>query len=101
MGKQRLPIGDVAKRTGIPVKTLRFYSDEGLGPRSGRSGSGYRLYSEEDIAKLDLVRTLREAGLGLSIIRAVLQRDMTLAEALELRLAAVEAHIASLRHVAA
>jgi DNA-binding transcriptional MerR regulator len=101
MGKERLPIGDVSKRTGIPVKTLRFYSDEGLVPPSGRSRSGYRLYSEDDIVQLGLVRSLREAGVGLGAIRAVLRRDMTLTEALQLRLAAVEAHITSLRHVAA
>jgi len=101
VAKQRLSIGDVSKRTGVPVKTLRYYSDEGIVPPSGRSQSGYRLYSEEDVAKLDLVRTLRDAGLGLEAIGAVLRRDMTLADALRLRLAAVEAHIASLRRVAA
>lgn len=101
MPKERLSIGEVSKRTGIPVKTLRYYSDEGIVPPSGRSQSGYRLYSEEDVVKLDLVRTLRDAGLDLSSIGAVLRRDMTLAEALRLRLAAVEAHVASLRHIAA
>jgi DNA-binding transcriptional MerR regulator len=101
MAKERLSIGDVSKRTGIPVKTLRFYSDEGLVPPSGRSRSGYRLYAETDIVKLDLVRTLRDAGLGLDAIRAVLRREMTLADALRLRLGAVEAHIASLRCIAA
>ena len=101
MAKERLSIGDVAKRTGIAVKTLRFYSDEGLVPPSGRSRSGYRLYSEKDVVKLDLVRTLREAGLGLDAIRRVLSRELTLAAALRLRLGAVEAHIASLRQIAA
>jgi DNA-binding transcriptional MerR regulator len=101
MAKERLSIGEVSKRTSIPVKTLRFYSDEGLVPPSGRSRSGYRLYSEEDVAKLDLVRTLRDAGLGLDSIRKVLRKDLTLDEALRFRLQAVEAHIASLRHVAA
>lgn len=101
MGKERHSIGDVSKRTGIPVKTLRFYSDEGIIPPSGRSRSGYRLYSEEDIVKLDLVRTLREAGIGLDAIRAVLHRTMSVKDALRLRLGAVEAHLMSLRQVAA
>jgi len=101
MAKERLSIGDVSKRTGITVKTLRFYSDEGLVPPSGRSRSGYRLYSEDDIVKVDLVRTLRDAGLGLDAIRAVLRRELTLSDALRLRLGAVEAHITSLRHIAA
>jgi DNA-binding transcriptional MerR regulator len=98
--KTLLSIGEVAKRTGISVKTLRFYADQALVPPSGRSKSGYRLYAEADVAKLELVRTLREAGLGLAAIRAVLGRDMTLADALRLRLGAIEAHIASLRQVA-
>jgi DNA-binding transcriptional MerR regulator len=101
MAREWLSIGEAAKRTGIPVKTLRFYSDEGLVPPSGRSTSGYRRYSEEDLAKLDLVRTLRDTGLGLDAIRAVLRRELGLADALRLRLGAVEAHIASLRRVAA
>ena len=101
MGKERRSIGEVAKLTGLPVKTLRFYADEGIVPSSGRSRSGYRLYSDADVAKLELVRALRDAGLGLKAIRSVLARDMSLAEALRLRLGAVEAHITSLRQIAA
>ncbi len=40
MAKERHSIGAVAKRTGISVKTLRFYADEGIVPPSGRSESG-------------------------------------------------------------
>lgn len=101
VAKEWLTIGELSRRTGIPVKTLRFYSDEGLLPPSERSRSGYRLYSEQDVLRLDLIRTLREAGLGLATIRSVLRRDMPLADALRLRLTAVEANIAALQHVAA
>lgn len=101
MADGKLSIGQVSKRTGIPVKTLRFWSDEGLVPPSGRTQSGYRLYSEADLVKIDLVRTLRDAGLGLDAIGAVLRREHSLADVMRLRLTAVEAHIASLRNVAA
>jgi DNA-binding transcriptional MerR regulator len=101
MTKELLSIGQVAKRTGIRVKTLRFYADEGIVPPSERSRSGYRLYGEADVQRLELVRCLREAGLGLPAIRSVLARDLSLAEALRLRLEAVEVHIGSLRQVAA
>ncbi len=101
MAGGKLSIGQVSKRTGIPVKTLRFWSDEGLVPPSGRTPSGYRLYSEADLVKLDLVRTLRDAGLGLDAIGAVLRREHSLADVMRLRLTAIEAHIASLRNVAA
>jgi DNA-binding transcriptional MerR regulator len=83
------------------VKTLRFWSDEGLLPPAARSKSGYRLYAEEALVRLDLVRSLREAGLGLDAIRKVLRRDLSLAAALRLHLATVEAHAASLHRVAA
>lgn len=98
---RRLTIGELSRRTGLPVKTLRFYSDEGLLPPAERTASGYRLYSEDQVVRLELIRTLREAGVGLETIRRVLRRDVTLEEALRLRLGAIEAHIASLRRVAA
>jgi DNA-binding transcriptional MerR regulator len=97
----RFTIGELSRRTGLPVKTLRFWSDEGLLPPAARSKSGYRMYGEEALVRLDLVRSLREAGLGLDAIRKVLRRDLSLAEALRLHLATVEAHVASLQRVAA
>jgi DNA-binding transcriptional MerR regulator len=96
-----MTIGQLSRRAGLPVKTIRYYSDEGLLPPSERSGAGYRLYSEGDLARLDLILTLREAGLSLTTIGAVLARDLSFAEALELRLQAIEAHIVSLHRVAA
>lgn len=101
MAKERLTIGELSRLTGVAVKTLRFYSDEGLLPPAGRSPSGYRLYADEALVRLDLVRTLRDAGLGLDAIKKVLRRETSLASALQLRLAAVEAHIVSLQRVAA
>jgi DNA-binding transcriptional MerR regulator len=101
MAKERLAIGELARRTGVPVKTLRFYSDEGLLPPVERSGGGYRLYGDEALVRLDLIRTLREAGLGLDSIKKVLHRETSLADALRLRLAAVEAHVASLQRIGA
>jgi DNA-binding transcriptional MerR regulator len=101
MAKERLAIGELSRRTGVPVKTLRFYSDEGLLPPAERSRSGYRLYGPEAVLRIDLIRTLREAGLGLDSIEKVLRRETSLADAIRLRLAAVEAHVASLQRVAA
>jgi DNA-binding transcriptional MerR regulator len=100
--KQRpLTIGELSRRTGVPVKTLRFWSDEGLLPPTSRSGSGYRLYAEDATLRLELVRTLRDAGLGLEAIKKVLHNDLSLVDALRLQLTAVEAHAASLQRVAA
>lgn len=97
----RLTIGELSRRTGVAVKTLRFYSDRGLLPPAARSASGYRLYTERDVAVVDLVRTLRDAGVGLPAIGRVLARDLPLENVLRLRLEAIEAHVVSLERVAA
>jgi DNA-binding transcriptional MerR regulator len=101
MAKERVVIGELSRRSSVPVKTLRFYSDEGLLPPAERSRSGYRLYGDDAVLRVDLIRTLREAGLGLAAIKKVLRRETSLADALRLRLAAVEAHVASLQRIAA
>jgi DNA-binding transcriptional MerR regulator len=101
MKKQSLTIGELSRRTGVPVKTLRFWSDEGLLPPATRTSSGYRLYTEDATIRLDLVRALRDAGLGIEAVKRVLRNDLSLADALRLQLAAVEAHAASLQRVAA
>ncbi|PXY17993.1 MerR family transcriptional regulator [Prauserella flavalba] len=67
-------IGELARRTGLPVKTIRFYSDEGLLPPTDRTHAGYRLYDAKALARLELVRTLRELGIGLADVDKVLAR---------------------------
>lgn len=99
--ERKLTIGELARRTGVSVKRLRFYSDAGLLPPAARSRSGYRLYTEAHVRRIDLVRTLRDAGMGLDDIGRVLRRDVSLEQALALRLEAVEAHVAGLQRVAA
>jgi DNA-binding transcriptional MerR regulator len=101
MKKHSLTIGELSRRTGVPVKTLRFWSDEGLLPPATRSDGGYRLYAEDATIRLELVRALRDAGLGLDAVKKVVQNDLSLADALRLQLATVEAHAASLQRVAA
>ena len=58
-------IGELARRTGLSVKTIRFYSDQGLVVPASRTPAGYRRYGPEAVPRLALVRTLRELGLGL------------------------------------
>lgn len=94
-------IGQVSRLSGVPVKRLRFYADEKLLPPAGRTESGYRLFSDEDLVRVGLIRAFREAGFGLDAIRRILARNLPLAEALKLRLAEVEAQIEAQRRVAA
>jgi DNA-binding transcriptional MerR regulator len=71
-------IGDLARRTGLTVKAIRFYSDRGIVPPTDRSPAGHRLYSLDALARLDLVRTLRDLGLDLATIRKVVDREISL-----------------------
>ncbi|MFW5417925.1 MerR family transcriptional regulator [Nocardiopsis sp. CNT-189] len=100
-------IGELARRTGLSVKTIRFYADEGVVPPTARSAAGYRLYDAEAAARLDLVRTLRELGLGLPDIRGVLDAGDGLgrvaaahAEALDARIRILRLRRAVLRTIA-
>jgi DNA-binding transcriptional MerR regulator len=61
-----LSIGELARRTGLPVRTIRFWPDIGVLPPAARTGSGRRLYDAACVARLELVATLRELGLAAS-----------------------------------
>ncbi|MGW4641441.1 MerR family transcriptional regulator [Sphaerisporangium sp. NPDC004334] len=78
-------IGQVARLSGLPVKTIRFYSDVGVLPERERTAAGYRLYGEEDLARLELIRTLRDVGVDLATIRDLGERDLRQVLALQLR----------------
>jgi DNA-binding transcriptional MerR regulator len=90
-------IGDLARRTGLKVKTIRFYADTGLVPPTDRSPAGYRLFDIDSVARLDLVRTLRDLGLDLPTIRKVLDREVSLAATAEAHADALLVQIRTLR----
>ncbi|WP_203184756.1 MerR family transcriptional regulator [Streptomyces pratensis] len=73
-------IGELARRTGLTVKTIRFYSDRGIVKPTERNPAGYRLYDTHAVARLAFVRTLRELGLDLPTIRKVVDRELSLPE---------------------
>jgi DNA-binding transcriptional MerR regulator len=75
-----LTIGELARRTGLTTRTIRFYSDEGLLPPATRTDAGYRLYDGASLARLELLRTLRELGLGLPDASAALAGVRPVAE---------------------
>jgi DNA-binding transcriptional MerR regulator len=101
-------IGEVARLSGLPVPTVRFYSDAGLVPPVDRTPGGYRLYDREALSRLELIRTLRDLGVDLATITRVLAGARTLAEvagrqveALETQLQTLRVRQAVLRYVAA
>ncbi|GII61937.1 MerR family transcriptional regulator [Sphaerisporangium krabiense] len=92
-------IGQLSRLSGLPVKTIRFYSDAGVLPERDRTPAGYRLYGEADVARLELVRTLREIGVGLATIRSLGERDLR--QVLDLHLRTVESQLKSLQRTRA
>ncbi|MGW0203889.1 helix-turn-helix domain-containing protein [Nonomuraea sp. NPDC003201] len=90
-------IGQLARRTGLQARTIRFWSDRGVVPPVQRSGGGYRLYDAEAVARLDLVRTLRDLGLGLDAVQQVLEQRATLSDVADLHVKALDAEIRTLK----
>lgn len=101
MTDQRYTIGELSGLSGVPVRRIRFYSDKGLLPPSTRTMANYRVYSDADAARLELIQALRATGASLAAIRGILARKTSLAELLTLRLSALEAEIAGKRRIAA
>ncbi|MDP2768448.1 MAG: MerR family transcriptional regulator [Giesbergeria sp.] len=67
-----LKVGDLARRTGLTVRTLHHYDEIRLLKPSGRSEAGYRLYSQADVQRLHGIQTMRQMGLALSDIGELL-----------------------------
>lgn len=96
-GAERYEIGELARRTGVPVKTIRFWSDRGILPPTDRSPSGHRRWTPDAVARVDLVRTLRELGVDLATVRRVVAREVTLPEVAAAHADALDAQIRVLR----
>lgn len=103
-----MTIGALSKRTGMPVKALREYEGMGLIYSVGRSDGNYRLFGQDALLCVGMVRTLRACGLTLAEIQSLagaLLRDTDrpigprLAEALRAARSRTEERINSLRDV--
>jgi DNA-binding transcriptional MerR regulator len=93
-----LTISQLARRFGLSRSTLLYYDSIGLLSPSERSAANYRLYSEADVERMELIDAYRRAGLPLSDIITVLSSDRgVLTERLEARLRATNREIADLR----
>jgi DNA-binding transcriptional MerR regulator len=69
-GENFLRIGDVASRTGLTQRTIRYYEELGLLPPATRTQGDFRLFGERDIVRLEKIVKLRELfGLSLAEIR--------------------------------
>ena len=55
----RMQIGEVAERTGLSLRTIRYYGEVGLVTPSSRTEGGFRLYTDDDVAKLELIKKMK------------------------------------------
>lgn len=65
-------IGDLARETRVPAKTIRYYEEIGLLPEAMRSANGYRTYAPRDVERLVFLRRARSFGFTLEDCRALL-----------------------------
>ena len=76
-----LQIGEVAERTGVTQRTLRFYEEKGLLRPPSRMDGGFRLYSEDDVKRVEQVRRLQDLlGVTLAEIKEMVDAHETLRE---------------------
>ncbi|GAA4867027.1 MerR family transcriptional regulator [Saccharopolyspora cebuensis] len=69
---ERMQIGEVAERTGLSLRTIRYYDEVGLVVPSARSQGGFRLYTEPDIDRLQLIKRMKPLGFQLEEMRDLL-----------------------------
>lgn len=73
MAEDMHQIGEAAAQTGLSLRTIRHYEEVGLVPPSGRTAGGFRLYTDDDIERLHLVKDLKPLDFTLEEMREVLE----------------------------
>lgn len=93
MDGNRLTVGELARRSGLTVRTLHHWDELGLLAPAERTGAGYRLYGEAEVERLYRITALRSLGLDLGQIRELLDGGADLRELVERQLAELGARI--------
>jgi DNA-binding transcriptional MerR regulator len=70
---RRLKIGELARQTGLSIKTIRYYERRGLLESPPRTEGGYRLYGPEEVARLRFIQRAKLLGLTLEEIRELVE----------------------------
>ena len=91
-------IGEVSEYSGVSRRMLRYYDAAGIVSPSQRDPNGYRNYSDEDLARLVTLETLREIGLSLESAAELLARPHTLSTVMDQAIASLRQRLAALFH---
>jgi MerR family transcriptional regulator, copper efflux regulator len=70
--EQSKQIGTIAKESGVPIKTIRYYEELGLLKASGRTEGGFRLFDSEVLTRLHFIKRAQSLGLSLLEIKEFL-----------------------------
>lgn len=73
MGEPVHQIGEVADRVGLSLRTVRYYEEVGLVSPSDRTAGGFRLYTDDDVERLKLVKHLKPLGFSLDTMNELLE----------------------------
>lgn len=97
--------GELAKKTGLSMATIRYYEESGILPAPRRSQGGYRLYSDDYLVKIKFIKDTKSLGYSLKEIQEVLHllgRDMdaeTLKEYVRNKIVEIDEKVESLRSI--
>jgi len=70
--KGLVQIGQVAERTGLSLRTIRWYEETGLVVPTTRSDGGFRLYSDDDVARLEVIKRMKPLNFSLEEMQELL-----------------------------
>lgn len=102
MEASTMKVGELARRTGLTVRTLHHYDEIGLLSPSRRTAAGHRLYGEEEVRRLQQIASLRQIGISLEEIRDCLdRRGLTLHQVLAMQIRRLDDQIESQRRLRA
>ncbi len=97
---EALKVGELARRTGLSVRTLHHYDEIGLLSPARRTTTGHRLYGRGEIQRLQQIRSLRQLGFSLMEIRECLdRRGYTLERVVDLHVAVLDEQIEQQRRL--
>ena len=100
-----MKIGEVAKRSGIGIETIRYYEREGLLQEPERRPSGYRLYHDSTVVRLGYIKQAKELGFTLAEIRELLELSFAdvdcerIRHKAEAKITDIDGKIRSLQHM--